>query len=122
MACEAAPNLTMLRLVFEYPASFSIWSPHQMLTDRCLFSLSQFCPQLKILAISKTNGMSHDGFNALLKGCQIKTLDFHRYYHINKNQRRRRISWGSIRGIYARNYTELKKSELDKLIRPKIYI
>jgi hypothetical protein len=79
MAFEAAPNLEMLRLVFEDPGLFDGYSPHTALTDATLSAVARYCPNLKILALSKTNGMTSEGFNYVLNLGNLKILDFHRY-------------------------------------------
>ncbi|KAJ3276451.1 hypothetical protein HDV01_005074 [Terramyces sp. JEL0728] len=72
------PNLSLLRVVFEFPAQFSQnWNPHTSITDRTLLAVSKYCRNLKTLAISKTNNMSSKGFQAVLEKCPIEVLDFH---------------------------------------------
>lgn len=72
----------MLRLVFEYPGAFLGWSPNIELTDEMLRSLSNYCPKLSVLAISRTASMSPQGFQKVLKKCSLKKLDFHRFFEL----------------------------------------
>jgi hypothetical protein len=76
---KAAPNLEMLRLVFEYP-SFQTFDPNIGISDVTLRSIADNCPLLSILAISRTNSMTASGFSAVLEACSVETLDFHRYF------------------------------------------
>ncbi len=78
---KAAPNLELLRLVFEYPTSFGTWNPNRILTDQVFYSLGRNCKNLGTLAISTTSLMTVNGFQELLRSCPLKTLDFHKYDH-----------------------------------------
>jgi hypothetical protein len=71
----------MLRVVFEHPHAFPHYSPHTELTDVMLEHLVG-CKKLKVLALSKTSGMTDQGFIAVLKQCPIETLDFHWYPYV----------------------------------------
>lgn len=72
--------MTMLRLVFEYPSSFTPWNPHQALGDAVLLSLAKHSHKLDTLAITRTSSMTSNGFNTLLKASPLKVLDFHKYF------------------------------------------
>ncbi|KAI8894864.1 hypothetical protein BC833DRAFT_623560 [Globomyces pollinis-pini] len=76
-ATKSAPNLTMLRLVFEYPQSYDPWSPSRELSDIVLLSLAKYCKKLKVLALSTTPLMTLVGFKELLSKTNLQTLDFH---------------------------------------------
>ncbi|KAJ3329224.1 hypothetical protein HDU91_003908, partial [Kappamyces sp. JEL0680] len=77
-AMKQAPNLNMLRVVYEYPGSFANnWNPHDALSDALLHAVANYGANLQVLAISKTARMTPAGFNAVLKACPIRVMDFH---------------------------------------------
>ncbi len=79
LALPNCPNLKMLRIVYEYPASFTNgWNPDSALSDDFLKSVARSCKNLDVLAISKTSIMTSDGFKEILKSCPIRVIDFHK--------------------------------------------
>ena len=73
----AAPNLEILRLVYEYPGTIGGLSNVPIPSDVTLNAIAMNCPKLNTLAISKTDSMTSQGFINILQRCPIKTIDFH---------------------------------------------
>ncbi|KAI8914502.1 hypothetical protein EDD86DRAFT_199482 [Gorgonomyces haynaldii] len=76
--CKSAPNLDMLRIVFEDTDPFiGNWNPDTKLTSKLFHYIAMHCQKLRILALSFTAGMTGHALAHLLERSSITTLDCH---------------------------------------------
>ncbi|KAJ1343286.1 hypothetical protein BSLG_002312 [Batrachochytrium salamandrivorans] len=73
-----APNLDMLRVVFEDSESLKSLDITEELSDTTLFAIGRHCTHLRTLAISICRRMTSSGLIAILRNNSLVTLDFHK--------------------------------------------
>ncbi|KAL2917054.1 hypothetical protein HK105_203486 [Polyrhizophydium stewartii] len=73
-----APNLEILRVVFDDRDMLSTTDIADLMTDATLYSIARHCRNLRVLAISACQGMTVEGFQAVLGTNPVRTLDFHK--------------------------------------------
>ena len=73
-----APNLEMIRLVFEDFACLEIREISGSMTNRTLEAIAFGCPKLDILAVTRCPQMTSEGFGLVLSKCSVRVFDLHK--------------------------------------------
>jgi hypothetical protein len=73
-----APNLEMIRLVFEDFSCLEIREISGSMTDRTLEAIAFGCPKLDILAVTRCPEMTPQGFGMILSKCAVRVFDLHK--------------------------------------------
>ncbi|EGF83124.1 hypothetical protein BATDEDRAFT_34000 [Batrachochytrium dendrobatidis JAM81] len=73
-----APNLEMLRVVFEDSESLKTLDVTEGISDAMLFAIGKHCLHLRILAISVCRRMTSAGLICILRSPSVTILDFHK--------------------------------------------